>query len=101
LREALEAALVENPDDLAAHRAYADHLMELGDPRGEFIQVQLALEDADAVWEANMERASTEGKFNRTSGGVPSPLSLRPWTAKRLAQPSASRQGGRSCGTIR
>jgi uncharacterized protein (TIGR02996 family) len=45
LRAALEAALVENPDDLAAHSAYADYLMEQGDPRGEFIQVQLALED--------------------------------------------------------
>lgn len=43
--EALEAALAENPDDLAAHHAYADWLMEQGDPRGEFIQVQLALED--------------------------------------------------------
>lgn len=43
--EALEAALVANPDDLAAHNAYADWLMEQGDPRGEFIQVQLALED--------------------------------------------------------
>jgi uncharacterized protein (TIGR02996 family) len=45
LREALEAALAENPDDLAAHMAYADYLQEQGDPRGEFIQVQLALED--------------------------------------------------------
>jgi uncharacterized protein (TIGR02996 family) len=45
LQEALEAALVENPDDLAAHRAYADYLMEQGNPRGEFIQVQLRLED--------------------------------------------------------
>jgi uncharacterized protein (TIGR02996 family) len=45
LREALEAALVENPDDLAAHSAYADYLQEQGDPRGEFIQVQLELED--------------------------------------------------------
>jgi uncharacterized protein (TIGR02996 family) len=45
LREALEAALVEHPDDLASHMAYADHLAEEGDPRGEFIQVQLALED--------------------------------------------------------
>jgi uncharacterized protein (TIGR02996 family) len=45
LRDALEAALVENPDDLAAHSAYADYLQEQGDPRGEFIQVQLALED--------------------------------------------------------
>jgi uncharacterized protein (TIGR02996 family) len=45
LREALEQALVENPDDRAAHAAYADHLAEEGDPRGELIQVQLALED--------------------------------------------------------
>jgi uncharacterized protein (TIGR02996 family) len=44
LRQALEAALAENPDDLAAHMAYADHLMEQGDPLGESIQVQLALE---------------------------------------------------------
>jgi uncharacterized protein (TIGR02996 family) len=44
LQQALEAALAENPDDLAAHSAYADYLTEQGDPRGEFIQVQLALE---------------------------------------------------------
>jgi len=46
LRDVLEAAIVENPDDLAAHMAYADHLHDLGDPRGELIQVQLALDDA-------------------------------------------------------
>src|SRR5262249_31010680 len=45
LRKALEDALAENPDDLATHMAYADHLSELGDPRGEFIRVQLQLED--------------------------------------------------------
>jgi uncharacterized protein (TIGR02996 family) len=45
LREALEAALRENPDDLAAHMAWADHAAEQGDPRGEFAQVQIALED--------------------------------------------------------
>jgi uncharacterized protein (TIGR02996 family) len=45
LRTALEEAIVANPDDLAAHMAYADHLNESGDPRGEFIQTQLALED--------------------------------------------------------
>ena len=45
LRDALESALVENPDDLATHYAYADYLQEQGDPRGEFIQLQLALED--------------------------------------------------------
>src|SRR5215475_222967 len=45
LRAALEAALADDPDDLATHAAYADYLMEQGDPRGEFIQVQLSLED--------------------------------------------------------
>jgi uncharacterized protein (TIGR02996 family) len=45
MREALEGALFANSDDLASHMAYADWLSEQGDPRGEFIQVQLALED--------------------------------------------------------
>jgi uncharacterized protein (TIGR02996 family) len=45
VREALEEALVEAPDDLAAHMAYADYLAEQGDPRGEYVRVQLALED--------------------------------------------------------
>jgi uncharacterized protein (TIGR02996 family) len=44
LADALEAAIRDDPDDLAAHAAYADWLQEQGDPRGEFIQVQLALE---------------------------------------------------------
>jgi uncharacterized protein (TIGR02996 family) len=46
LGEALEMALVENPDDLASHMAYADYLEEQGDPRGELIRIGLALEDA-------------------------------------------------------
>src|SRR6476469_4367458 len=45
LREALESALRDNPDDLAAHMAYGDLLAEQGDPRGELIQTQIALED--------------------------------------------------------
>jgi uncharacterized protein (TIGR02996 family) len=45
LCESMEAALVDDPDDRAAHAAYADLLMEQDDPRGEFIRVQLALED--------------------------------------------------------
>lgn len=43
-RELLENALVQTPDDLATHSAYADLLMEESDPRGEFIQIQLRLE---------------------------------------------------------
>ncbi|MFO0844051.1 MAG: WGR domain-containing protein [Gemmataceae bacterium] len=45
LRLSLEAALVDNPDDLATHMAYADYLTDQGDPLGEFVRVQLALED--------------------------------------------------------
>ncbi len=41
----LEAAILGDPTNRAAHAAYADWLTEQGDPRGEFIQIQLALED--------------------------------------------------------
>jgi uncharacterized protein (TIGR02996 family) len=43
--EALQSAVREDPYDRAAHAALADYLAEQGDPRGEFMQVQLALED--------------------------------------------------------
>lgn len=42
---AFQKALQANPDDLAGWYAYADYLVEQGDPRGEFMQTQLALED--------------------------------------------------------
>jgi uncharacterized protein (TIGR02996 family) len=49
LRQALEDSLAADPDDIATHAAYADFLMQQDDlldqARGEFIQVQLALED--------------------------------------------------------
>src|SRR5437762_113242 len=44
MREAFEQAILDNPDEVANYAAYADWLTEQGDPRGEFIQVQLALE---------------------------------------------------------
>ena len=44
-REALEAALVADPDDAALHAAYADLLIEDGDPRGEYIRLSLLAED--------------------------------------------------------
>ena len=43
--DGFEATLRDRPDDLAAWSAYADYLAERGDPRGEFMRVQLALED--------------------------------------------------------
>ena len=45
MRDGFEATLRDHPDDLGAWSAYADWLTEQGDPRGEFMQVQLALED--------------------------------------------------------
>jgi uncharacterized protein (TIGR02996 family) len=45
LRGVLEAAIIAGPHDRAAYMAYADYLQEEGDPQGEFIQVQLRLED--------------------------------------------------------
>ncbi len=44
-RESLEQALAADFDDLTTHKVYADLLEEEGDPRGELIRVQLALED--------------------------------------------------------
>jgi uncharacterized protein (TIGR02996 family) len=43
--EAFEKSLADNPDDMAGWCAYADYLAEQGDPRGEFMQTQLALEN--------------------------------------------------------
>ncbi len=43
--EAFERALSADPRDLATASIYADYLQEQGNPRGEFIQVQIALED--------------------------------------------------------
>lgn len=45
MREPLEAVIVENPDDISGYLVYADWLEEQSNPRGEFIRVQLALED--------------------------------------------------------
>lgn len=42
LLEALLARVLERPDDDAPREIYADALSERGDPRGEFIQVQLS-----------------------------------------------------------
>jgi uncharacterized protein (TIGR02996 family) len=43
---ALLAGVLADPDDDAARRVYGDALLEAGDPRGELIQLELALEGA-------------------------------------------------------
>ncbi len=42
----LRQAVLDEPDDIAARRVYADALIAEGDPRGELINVQCELEDA-------------------------------------------------------
>lgn len=44
-RESLEAALAADPDNRTLHSAYADLLIEEGDPRGEFIRLKLTSDD--------------------------------------------------------
>jgi uncharacterized protein (TIGR02996 family) len=68
LQQSLEEALVENPDDLAAHSAYADYLAEQGDPRGELIQVQLALEDAGRPAEERKQLRKREAELLKRHG---------------------------------
>jgi uncharacterized protein (TIGR02996 family) len=66
LRESLEQAVLANPDDLASHMAYADHLSDEGDPRGEFIRVQLALEDPGRTPAERKQLAQQEKKLLKT-----------------------------------
>ncbi len=65
LRQALEDALAANPEDRATHAAYADYLMEQGDPRGELIQVQLALEDEACPPEERLQWKLREAELLR------------------------------------
>jgi uncharacterized protein (TIGR02996 family) len=68
LRESLEAALVDNLDDLASHMAYADYLAEQGDPLGELIHVQLQLEDGARPADQRKKLQQQERKLLKTHG---------------------------------
>lgn len=43
--EPFEKAIIESPDDSGAYAVYSDWLTDREDPRGEFIRIQLELED--------------------------------------------------------
>lgn len=55
LNEALEAAILRDPDDLEAYAVYGDWLAEQGDPRGELVATQLAAEQTS---DPEMRRAA-------------------------------------------
>jgi uncharacterized protein (TIGR02996 family) len=65
---ALEQAIVEEPDDLAAHSAFADYLTEQGDPRGEFAAAQLALEDPACTGARRKQLVSREKELLKRHG---------------------------------
>lgn len=77
-RAVVEAALRENPDDLAGWHAYADLLIEAGDPRGELVRVQLALEDPALDRAARRALQKTEDDLLDEYG--------REWVGKTLAK---------------
>jgi uncharacterized protein (TIGR02996 family) len=68
VRDTLEAAIRDDPEDLAAHLALADHLQVQGDPRGEFIAVQLALEDPKRSAAQRKKLQRQEGELFRAHG---------------------------------
>jgi uncharacterized protein (TIGR02996 family) len=71
-RDAFEESLAANPDDVATHMAYADWLSEqAGDvlrTRGEFIRVQLALEDEHLAREQRQALEQQEQQLLRQHG---------------------------------
>lgn len=61
--ESFEAHLRDRPDDLAGWSAYADWLAEHGDPRGELMRVQLALEDESLTKSEREELKAAETEW--------------------------------------
>jgi uncharacterized protein (TIGR02996 family) len=75
-REALEAALVRTPDDVALHMAYADCLIEAGDPRGEYIRLCLAAEEPSATKkERKLRREQAQSFLQKHEASWLGPLS--------------------------
>ncbi len=67
-QDALLAAVLHDPDDDAARTVYADRLLAAGDPRGEFIAIQLALETARAGSAKHAELASASAALLKQHG---------------------------------
>ncbi len=95
-RQALEDFLAANPDDLAAHSAYADWLTENGDPRGEYIRLLLAIEDRKQPQEqlrAMKKSASELGKKHGAEwlGTLKEHVNPDWWPSLAKAKPIAGR----------
>jgi len=67
---ALDAAIAADPDDRGAYEVYADWLVERNDPRGEWIHVELALEDRPADADLVARRAELLARHEATWCGA-------------------------------
>jgi uncharacterized protein (TIGR02996 family) len=74
--ESFEAHLRDQPEDLAAWSAYADYLTEQGDPRGEFMAVQIALERGQPSGDERAALQRREAEMLKD---------LKAWLGKELA----------------
>ncbi|HEY5938308.1 MAG TPA: TIGR02996 domain-containing protein [Kofleriaceae bacterium] len=83
LLETLLARIVAHPDDEAARAVYADALCEAGDPRGELIQVELALARLGLETMDDLVFSPLEGEpLARATQLVTRALALRPDSSK-------------------
>jgi uncharacterized protein (TIGR02996 family) len=62
-QEPFLAEIRDNPDDPAVYAVFADWLSEKGDPRGEFMSIQLQLEDSSLNKDARQELQKQEKVF--------------------------------------
>ncbi|WP_164012310.1 TIGR02996 domain-containing protein [Pyxidicoccus trucidator] len=97
LRDALLARVYADPDDDAARMVLADHLLEQGDPLGEFITLQCLprpevarieqlLEAHRARWEAPLGPYVVQG-ITRFERGFPAVVQLDRWWRELLPEP--------------
>ncbi len=82
---AFERHLLDHLDDRAAWSAYADYLTERGEPRGDFMRVQLALED-ESLPKAERRALHQEEEALRVKH-------LDEWVGEKIAATDFSAQG--------
>ncbi|MBC8290060.1 MAG: hypothetical protein H8E37_07060, partial [Planctomycetes bacterium] len=60
MRDKLEKKIVERPNDLKRHHAYAEWLNQNDDPKGQLIDIQIALEGKSLTREKRFELESDQ-----------------------------------------
>ena len=68
MRDKLEKRIFEDPSDLQRHQEYATFLKKQRDPRGELIEVQIALEAKDITPETQLELERHERRLLNKHG---------------------------------